>query len=336
MNAWRMKGNTVQQTRKLGNLEVSAIGLGCMSMTAIYSTPDEAEAIATIRCAVDLDVTLIDTSDAYGQNGSNEELVGRALKGLRDKVVLSTKFGNIRLPDGTPGANGNPDYARKAFEASLRRLDTDYIDLYFVHRVDPTVPIEDTVGALSRLVEQGKIRHIGLSEAGMDTLRRAHAVHPIAALQTEYSLWSREVEAETLKVCEELGVGFLAYAPLGRGFLTGTIESGKLEANDRRRAMPRFQEGNVEHNARKVEVLRKLAVRQGCTPAQLALAWLLSRTPPVVPLVGTKQRKWLEENLSALRIVPSADTLSELDRTFSPEDTAGMRYPEAMMKRLGL
>src|SRR5581483_8707890 len=233
------------QRRRLGTLEVGAIGLGCMSMTPIYGTPSEPEAIATIHRAIELGIDLIDTSDAYA-NGANEELVGRALKGKRDKVVLATKFGNIRLPDGKPGADGRPEYMRSCCEASLKRLGVDTIDLYYVHRIDPGVPIEETVGAMADLARQGKLRHIGLSEAAPATIRRAHRTHPIAALQTEYSLWSREAEDGLLDLCQELGIGYVAYSPLGRGFLTATIDDlATLEANDRRRDMPRFQGENM-------------------------------------------------------------------------------------------
>src|SRR4249920_3973571 len=258
--------------RKLGSLDVSAIGLGCMSMTPIYGAPDPEEAIATLHRAVDLGIDFIDTSDAYGANGANEELVGRALKGRRDKYILATKFGNIRLPDGKPGAKGNPEYVIEACDKSLKRLGTDYIDLYFIHRVDETVPIEDTVGAMVRLKAQGKIRHLGISEAGPSTIRRAHKVHPKAALQTEYSLWSRDVEREILPLCNELGIGFMGYAPLGRGFLTGTVTAGDaMPQNDMRRNMPRFQGDNARQNQAMVDALKDLATQERCTPAQLAI-----------------------------------------------------------------
>src|SRR6266568_9315076 len=228
--------------RRLGKLEVGAVGLGCMSMTPIYGEPSEPEAIATIHRAIELGVDLIDTSDAYGSNGSNEVLVGRAIKGRREKVVLATRFGNGRLPDGSPGANGRPEYVAQCCEASLKRLGVDVIDLYYIHRVDPTVPIEDTVGAMARLIRQGKVRHLGICEAGAATIRRAHATHPMSAVQIEYSLWTRDVEAEILPLCEELGIGFVAYSPLGRGFLTGTVTGlGALREGDARRNMPRFQ-----------------------------------------------------------------------------------------------
>jgi aryl-alcohol dehydrogenase-like predicted oxidoreductase len=323
--------------RKLGALEVSAIGLGCMSMTPIYGVPDADEAIATVHRAPELGIDLIDTSDAYGANGANEELVGRALKGRRDKYVLATKFGNIRLPDGKPGAKGNPEYVIEACDKSLKRLGTDYIDLYFIHRVDETVPIEDTVGAMVRLKAQGKIRHLGISEAGPNTIRRAHKVHALAALQTEYSLWSRDVEREILPLCNELGIGFMAYAPLGRGFLTGVVPHGDaLPQNDRRRDMPRFQGSNAQSNQKLVAMLKELAAQERCTPAQLAIAWLLSRKSQVVPLVGTSKRKWLEEDAKAAGVRPSAATLATLDKTFAPGMTQGDRYPAAMMARLGL
>lgn len=323
--------------RKLGALEVSAIGLGCMSMTPIYGVPDPDEAIATLHRAPDIGIDFIDTSDAYGANGANEELVGRGLKGRREKYILATKFGNVRLPDGKPGAKGNPEYVMQACDTSLKRLGTDYIDLYFIHRVDDTVPIEDTVGAMVRLKAQGKIRHLGISEAGPNTIRRAHKVHPMAALQTEYSLWTREVEREILPLCHELGIGFLAYAPLGRGFLTAVVPTGDaLPQNDFRRNMPRFQGDNAQHNQKLLDALKQLAAKEGCTPAQLAIAWLLARKPQVVPLAGTSKRKWLEQNAKAVDVTPSGATLDALERTFKPGITLGDRYPAPMMARLGL
>ncbi len=325
------------ERRKLGALEVSAIGLGCMSMTPIYGVPDPDEAIATLHRGPDIGIDLIDTSDAYGANGANEELVGRGIKGRRDRYILATKFGNVRLPDGKPGANGNPEYVMAACEKSLERLGTDYIDLYFIHRVDETVPIEDTVGAMVRLKSQGKIRHLGISEAGPSTIRRAHKVHPIAALQTEYSLWTRDVESEILPLCHELGIGFLGYAPLGRGFLTAAVPRGDaLPQNDRRRDMPRFQGDNAQHNQKLLDGLVQLAGKEGCSPAQLAIAWLLSRKPQVVPLAGTSKRKWLEENADAVDLTPSVATLQALDEIFKPGITHGDRYPAPMMARLGL
>lgn len=323
--------------RRLGGLEVGALGLGCMSMTPIYGEPSEPEAIATIHRAIELGVDLIDTSDAYGSNGSNEVLVGRAIKGRRDKVVLATKFGNIRLPDGSPGANGRAEYVAQCCEASLKRLGVEAIDLYYIHRVDPTVPIEDTVSALARLVQQGKVRHLGISEAAPATLRRAHAAHPIAALQTEYSLWTRDAEDELLGICQELGIGYVAYSPLGRGFLTATVtDVEKLGPNDRRRAMPRFQGDNMRRNLALLAILKELAAKERCTPAQLALAWVLGKRAFIVALAGTKQRRWLEENAAAASLRPAPETLAALDRAFPRNAAAGDRYPEAMMKRIGI
>jgi aryl-alcohol dehydrogenase-like predicted oxidoreductase len=323
--------------RKLATLEVSAIGLGCMSMTPIYGVPDPDEAIATLHRAPEVGIDFIDTSDAYGANGANEELIGRGLKGRRENYILATKFGNIRLPDGRPGAKGNPQYVMESCDKSLRRLGTDYIDLYFIHRVDETVPIEDTVGAMVRLKEKGKIRHLGISEAGSNSIRRAHRVHPIAALQTEYSLWTRDVEQEILPLCHELGIGFLAYAPLGRGFLTGAVPAGDaLPQNDLRRNMPRFQGENARQNQQLVDALKRLAANERCSPAQLCIAWLLLRSPPSVPLVGTSKRRWLEENAKATDVTLSAATLAALDKTFRPGITRGDRYPAPMMARLGL
>ncbi|MDB5649707.1 MAG: aldo/keto reductase [Hyphomicrobiales bacterium] len=324
------------KTRKLGSLNVSAIGLGCMTMTQIYGEPNEAEAIATIHRALELGVTLIDTADAYNA-GANEELVGRALKGRRDKAILSTKFGNIRLPGGGNAVDGRPEYVQQACEASLARLGIDTIDLYFVHRIDGDEPIEDTVGAMSKLVDQGKVRHIGLSEAGPATIRRAHKVHPLTAVQTEYSLWSRDPEAELLPLCEELGVGYIAYSPMGRGFLTGAIESvDSLGEKDRRREHPRFKQENIAKNTALVAMLKRLAGQENCTPAQLAIAWLLSRRDFVVPIPGTKQRRWLEENIHAVDMSLAPGALSALDEAFRPGVTAGTRYPEGQLKRLGI
>jgi aryl-alcohol dehydrogenase-like predicted oxidoreductase len=323
-------------TRQLGPLRVSAIGLGCMGMTPIYGEPDEGECIATVHRAVELGVTMIDTADMYG-NGRNEELVGRALQGRREGVVLATKFGNIRTADGKPDVNGHPDYVPQACDASLQRLGVETIELYYLHRVDPKVPIEDTVGAMGRLVERGKVRHIGMSEAGAATLRRAHAVHPIAALQTEYSLWTRDVEPEILPTCRALGIGFVAYAPLGRGFLSGTITStDALADDDRRRDHPRFAQENVERNLGLLGTLRELAVAKDCTPAQIALAWLLAQGGGVVPIPGTKRRGYLDENVAALDVRLSEADLATLDEAFPPGVTAGDRYPAGQMKRVGL
>jgi aryl-alcohol dehydrogenase-like predicted oxidoreductase len=324
------------QTRQLGPLRVSAIGLGCMGMTPIYGQPDEGECIATVHRAIELGVTMVDTADMYGA-GRNEELVGRALRGRRERVVLATKFGNIRTPDGRPDVNGHPDYVPQACDASLQRLGVETIDLYYLHRVDPKVPIEDTVGAMARLVERGKVRHIGLSEAAAPTVRRAYAVHPIAALQTEYSLWTRDVEPEILPACRELGVGFVAYSPLGRGFLSGSITSTEaLADDDRRRDHPRFAQENVERNLALIEALRAIASAKTCTPAQVALAWLLAQGDDVVPIPGTKRRSWLEENVRAPEVDLDESDLARLDQAFPPGVAAGDRYPAGQMKRVGL
>ncbi len=325
------------ERRHLGALEVSAIGLGCMSMTPVYGTPDAGEAIATLQRAPELGIDFIDTSDAYAQ-GANEELVGRAIAGRRDQYILSTKFGNVRLPDGTPGAKGNPDYVSEACDASLRRLGTDFIDLYFIHRVDVTVPIEDTVGAMKKLVAAGKVRHIGISEAAPATIRRAHATHPLAAVQTEYSLWTRDVEtAGVLDVCKELGIGFTAYSPLGRGFLTGAISSSDLLApKDVRQSMPRFQGENLQHNLHLLDGLKQVSAAEGKSPAQVAIAWLLSRRPPLVVLAGSSRRRWLEENAAASGVTLSDQAKQELDRIFIPGVAQGDRYPPGQMRRLSL
>ena len=322
--------------RMLGQgLEIGAIGLGCMTMTSIYGAADDTESVATIRRAADLGVTLIDTADIYG-NGSNEELVGPAVKGIRDRVVLATKFGNVRK-DGKPDVDGRPAYVKEACEKSLKRLGLDTIDLYYQHRVDPKVPIEDTVGAMADLVRAGKVRCLGLSEAGPATIRRAHAVHPIAALQTEYSLWTRDAEAEILPLCRELKIGFVAYSPLGRGFLTGTVKGiDDLAENDRRRDHPRFAAENLAKNSQLLEGLRKAARRHDATPAQIAIAWLLAKGPDIVPIPGTKKRSRLEENAAAADLDLSASEVRELDQAFPPGATAGERYPAAQLARIGL
>lgn len=317
-------------------MRISAMGLGCMGMSPIYGSPDEAESIATLHRAIDLGINFLDTSDAYGF-GHNEELLGRALKGRRDRVVLATKFGNLRTPDGQVGVNGRPEYVKAACEASLRRLGVDTIDLYYIHRVDPGVPIAETVGAMARLVEQGKVSALGISEAGPATLRRAHATHPMTALQTEYSLWTRDVETELLPICRELGILFVAYSPVGRGFLGGKIrEAEALAPDDRRRQMPRFQGENLTHNVALLATLDAIGVRKGYTTAQVALAWLLSRGPDVIPIPGTKRRKYLEENVRAIEAVLTADDLAKLEEAFAPGVTAGERYPAAQMKRVGI
>ncbi len=318
--------------RKLGRLDVSAIGLGA----PIYAEPNPDAVIPNLHRALDRGVDLVDTSDIYW-HGTHEELVGRAIKGRRHDVVIASKFGNIRPPGGTPSANGRPEYVVHACEASLRRLEVDVIDLYYIHRIDPQVAIEETVGAMARLVSQGKVRQLGICEAAPATLRRAHATHPMAALQVEYSLWSRHPEDELLGVCEELGIGFVAYSPLGRGFLTGTItDAAAIGAADMRRGMPRFQPENVERNLALVNRLGELARREGMSPAQLALAWLLGRRPWIVPIPGTKQPRWLEENIDAATLSPSAATLSELDAVFAPGAVAGARYSPAEQRRVEL
>lgn len=326
------------QQRELGKsgLKVSAMGLGCMTMTAIYGAPDDDRSIATIHRAIELGANLIDTADMYGQ-GSNEELVGRALADRRDKAVLATKFGNLRLPDGKSGANGRPEYALEACEKSLKRLGTDVIDLFYLHRVDPDTPIEETVGGMKRLVEQGKVRHIGLSEAGAQTIRRAHATHPIAALQSEFSLWTRDLEAEILPICRELGIGLVPYSPLGRGFLTATIHGfDDLAEKDRRKDMPRFQDGNREENLKLLAPLEAIAGKHGCTAAQAALAWILAQGDDIVPIPGTKRPERVDENLGALNVALDDGDLAKLDATFAPGAAQGTRYPAGGMKRVGL
>jgi len=323
------------QTRKLGlsGLEVSAIGLGCMGMSEFYGPSGEAEGIDTIHRAIDLGVTFLDTADIYGM-GRNEELVGRAIRDRRDQVVLATKFGVLRAPDGSfMGLRGSPDYVRTCCEASLKRLGVEVIDLYYQHRVDADTPIEDTVGAMAELVNQGKVRYLGLSEAGPDTIRSAHAVHPIAALQSEYSLWSREPEDGILDLVRDLGIGFVAYSPLGRGFLTGEINSiNDLAPDDWRRNNPRFSGANFQRNLDLVEEVKALAATKRCTPAQLALAWVLAHGDDIIPIPGTKRRRYLEENLGALEIRLTPDDLAQLDRILPPGGAAGTRYPESGMQ----
>ena len=303
-------------------------------MSDFYGTPDDEESIRTIHRALELGVNFFDTSDLYG-NGKNEELLGRALRDRRDSAIVATKFGIQRVNNDPHSrvVNGRPEYVVQACDASLRRLGVDHIDLYFQHRVDRNVPIEDTVGAMSKLVEAGKVRYLGLSEAAPATIRRAHSVHPITALQTEYSLWTRDCEPEILPLCRELGIGFVAYSPLGRGFLTGTITATEnLPAQDNRRVQPRFQGENFDRNFELVEKVRALATPLGLTPAQLGLAWVLSRGDDIVPIPGTKRRKYLEENVAAARAAIPPNILSQLSQDFAPELVAGNRYPESMLK----
>jgi aryl-alcohol dehydrogenase-like predicted oxidoreductase len=316
--------------RTLGTrgLEVSEQGLGCMGMSAWYGPTDEEESIATIRRALDLGITFLDTADIYGQ-GANEELVGRAIAGRRDEVVLATKFGNRVLADGSRTIDGSPAYVREAIDASLRRLRVEHVDLYYQHRVDASTPIEETVGAMAELVPEGKVKHIGLSEAGPQTIRRAHAVHPITALQSEWSLWTRDPEAEVLPTVRELGIGFVAYSPLGRGFLAGRFASpDELDEDDFRKHHPRMSGENFERNRALAEHVRELAAEKGCTPAQLALAWVLSRGDDVVPIPGTKRRTYLEENAAAPEITLKDDELERLDEAFPPGAAAGQRYAD--------
>lgn len=316
------------KTRTIGQLTVSALGLGCMGMSEFYGNGDEQESIATIHEFLDAGGSLLDTADMYGPF-TNEELVGRAIAGRRGDVVLATKFGNERREDGSwVGINGRPDYVRSACDASLRRLGVDHIDLYYQHRVDKTVPIEDTVGAMAELVQAGKVRHLGLSEASADTIRRAHAVHPITALQTEYSLWEREPETKVFPVLAELGIGFVPYSPLGRGFLTGQIRSADdFAEDDFRRHSPRFQGENFTRNLELVDRVKDLADRKQCTPGQLALAWLLAQSEHIVPIPGTKKRERLRENLGAVDVELSQDELQLLDQLAPAGATAGARYP---------
>jgi aryl-alcohol dehydrogenase-like predicted oxidoreductase len=326
-------------TRRLGRNgpEVSAIGLGCMGMSDFYGAHDDEESIAVIHHALDRGVTFLDTADMYGV-GRNEELVGRAIRGRRGEVFLATKFGNVRGPNGEfLVVNGNPDYVRSACEASLKRLGVEVIDLYYQHRVDPNVPIEDTVGAMDRLKEEGKVRFLGLSEAAPRTIRAAHATSPITALQTELSLWSRDAEAEVLPTVRELGIGFVAYSPLGRGFLTGQIKSPEdFSDDDFRKNHPRFTGENFEKNIALVREVEALAREKGCTTAQLALAWVLAKGEDVVPIPGTRHIRYLDDNIGALEVKLSKEDLDRLDAILPPGAAAGTRYPERAMAAVNL
>ncbi len=315
------------RTRLLADLSVSELGLGCMGMSDFYGEFDDTENVAVINRAVDAGVTFFDTADMYGV-GRNEELLGRALGSRRDEVVIATKFGNVRSPDGAfLGVDGSPDYVRSACDASLQRLGVERIDLYYQHRVDPNTPIEETVGAMAELVAAGKVAHLGLSEAAPATIRRAHAVHPITALQTEYSLWTRDPEGELLDTVRELGIGFVAYSPLGRGFLTGKLPGPEALADDDfRRHQPRFQGDNLEANQHIADVVRTHAEEVGCTPAQLALAWVLAQGDDVVPIPGTKRARYLDENVAAADVVLSADVVQRLSDAIPPGATQGDRY----------
>ena len=323
------------QHRKLGhsNQTVSALGLGCMGMSEFYGPRDDQESIETIQRALDLGLNFLDTADVYGR-GRNEELVGKAIRGRRSEVFLATKFGNVRDAEGRfAGVNGRPEYVRQACEASLKRLGVDAIDLYYQHRVDRSVPIEETVSAMARLVKDGKVRYLGLSEAAPATIRRAHRVHPISALQTEYSLWSREPEDEIIPVCRELGITFVAYSPLGRGFLTGRIKRFEdLAPDDWRRNAPRFQGANFEKNLALVRHIEQLAAKKGCTSAQLALAWVLAQGREFVPIPGASRRAHLEENIGALQVTLTREERKRIDEIAPKGAAAGERYPEAAMR----
>jgi aryl-alcohol dehydrogenase-like predicted oxidoreductase len=326
------------QYRRLGksSLVVSALGLGCMGMSQSYGTPDDTESLATINHAIDRGITMLDTADMYG-GGTNEELLSPVLGKRRNEVVLATKFGNMRQPDGRfLGVNGSPAYVQQACEASLKRLKISTIDLFYLHRVDTSVPIEDTIGAMARLIDQGKVRYLGLSEAGAKTIRRAHATYPIAALQSEYSLWTRDPEGEILSTCRELGIGFVPYSPLGRGILTGQVKSAEFGPKDFRRISPRFQGDNFQKNLALVTRVEQIASEKRCTPAQLALAWVLAQGEDIVPIPGTKRRTYLDQNLGALDVSLTASDLRRIDEAIPRGAAVGARYPDEYMNRLGV
>ncbi|HXX19253.1 MAG TPA: aldo/keto reductase [Candidatus Acidoferrum sp.] len=326
------------QYRRLGksSLVVSALGLGCMGMSQSYGTPDDAESLATLNHAIDRGITMLDTADMYG-GGTNEELLSQILGKRRNEVILATKFGNMRQPDGRfLGVNGKPEYVQQACEASLKRLKISTIDLFYLHRVDISVPIEETVGAMARLIDQGKVRYLGLSEAGAKTIRRAHATYPMAALQSEYSLWTRDPEGEILSTCRELGIGLVPYSPLGRGILTGQVKSADFSPKDFRRISPRFQGDNFQKNLSLVTRVEEIAAEKRCTPAQLALAWVLAQGEDVVPIPGTKRRTYLDQNLGALDVKLTLNDLKRIDDALPRGAAVGARYPEEYMNRLGV
>ncbi len=325
------------KTRKLGNsgIEVTAIGLGCMGMSDFYGKSDDVASLALLEKAVEMGVNFWDTADMYG-TGHNEMLISQVLRNHRDEITIATKFGNMRRIDGAHlGINGTPEYVKSACDMSLKRLGVDHIDLYYQHRVDPNVPIEDTVGAMAELVKAGKVRFLGLSEASAQTIRRAYAVHPITALQTEYSLWTRDPEGELLDTCRELNIAFVAYSPLGRGFLTGAVtQPDELEANDFRRSNPRWREENLKQNLALVDKIKEIASEKGCTPAQLALAWVLAQGEDIIPIPGTRREKYLRENIAALDVTLTADDLAQIDAALPVGAAAGTRYHETMMGRV--